>query len=311
MKLSVISTVYNQAQYVSQMIESVLMQETDFEFEFIICEDCSTDDSAIIIQKYANKYSCIKFVSNAENLGLIRNYAQCLEMAQGKYIAGIGGDDFFIHKKKLQMQVDFLEENPDYGLVHTQFDELFMYKKFLQAQYQKNVQKDGHLLKGNAFLKVLTDNTINAVTTCFVKSIIEESGLIQKFKDQVYKIEDLPMYIYISKHYKIGYIDVSTVCYRRNKNSVSHFQSMEECEVYMKYARDISLSFLTEEEKKDPKIIESFYQRDCVSYTYQYFKMGDFKNFNRYYKSLKFKTFERKVMFWVLFFRLSFLFNGR
>ena len=144
MKLSVIATVYNQEPYIVQMIESVLMQETNFEFEFIIGDDCSTDNSASIIEKYSAEDERIILLRNKENLGLIRNYAQCLELAKGKYIAGIGGDDFWINKYKLQMQVDFLEAPPEYGIVHTQFDELFMYKKFLQSQYQRNAQRDGH-----------------------------------------------------------------------------------------------------------------------------------------------------------------------
>jgi glycosyltransferase involved in cell wall biosynthesis len=307
--VTVVAPVYNQAPYLRQMIESVLNQKTDFRYEFIIANDCSSDNSEGIIAEYACKYSQINFLNNPENLGAIRNYAQCLASAKGRYIAGLGGDDYWIDDHKLQMQVDFLEGNPDYGMVHTQFDELFMYKKFMQKQYQKNASRDGYELQGNIFTRLVANNTINAVTVCYRKSIIEESGLIDKFKNQVYQIEDLPMWLQISKSYNVGYIDKSTVCYRRNKNSVSHFKDLEKYKEYMNYVKDISKSFLTREELESEEIKEAFFQRDCITNTYLYFKLGDITKFKYYYNNLKQKSFDRKVMLWVLRFHLSFLFR--
>ncbi|MBI9062305.1 MAG: glycosyltransferase family 2 protein [Marinilabiliaceae bacterium] len=311
MKATVISTVYNQAPFLPQMIESVLCQQTDFEFEFIIANDCSSDDSAEIISRYAQNNRCIKFVDNPNNLGFIRNYAQCLEQAAGKYIATLGGDDFWIDSKKLQMQVDFLEKNPDYGMVHTQFDELFMYKKFMQPQYQKNAQKTDPILQGDIFYRLVVNNTINAISVCYAKSIIQKSGLIQKFKKQEFMIEDLPLWLQISRTHKVGYIDKSTVCYRRNKDSASHFGDIEKYKEYMDYVKSISLSFLSREEIESPSLKDAFLQTECLSYTYFYFKKGDLKSFKKYYFKLERKTLDRIVMLWVLSLNMSFLFNGR
>lgn len=309
MKLTVISTVYNQAPFLKQSIESVLSQRTNFEFEYIIANDCSNDNSGEVIAEYAKANSCIKFLDNPVNLGFIKNYAQCLELAKGKYIAGLGGDDYWIDNDKLQMQVDFLENNPDYGMVHTQFDELYMYPKFMQRKYKKNAQKAKPELQGDVFCKLIANNTINANSVCFVKSIIEDCGMIEQFKNEEFLIEDHPMWLQISKNYKVGYINKSTVCYRRNRDSESHFSDPIKIQKFDENIRKVSLSFLTEKEKSDPKVISMMDQYQYLSNTYMYFKKGDLHNFKKNYTKLNCKTFDRRVMLWVLQLKLHYLFN--
>ncbi|WP_430813900.1 glycosyltransferase family 2 protein [Carboxylicivirga sp. RSCT41] len=308
-KLTVISTVYNQAAYVAQMIESVLMQKTNFDFEFIIANDCSTDNSGEIIQEYASKNSCIKFIDNENNLGLIRNYTQCLEKARGKYIAGLGGDDFYIDPDKLQMQVDFMEANPGYGMVHTQFDELYMQKRGIKPRYMKNCQKEAKYLEGDIFLRLAVNNKVNAVTVCYKRSLIVESDLIERFNRQEYHIEDLPMWLEISRTHKVGYINKSTVCYRRNDNSACHFKDIEESLQYNKHTLFISKTFL-EKQKLDKGMVD-FYcsQHESITYSYFYFKKNDLKNYIKHYNRLVNKPWDRIVMLWVLRLRLGFLFN--
>ncbi len=308
MKASVIATVYNQADYLVQMIESVLCQKTDFEFEFIIANDGSTDNSSEIIGNYAQKDSRIVFINNKENIGFIRNYALCLETSQGKYVAQLGGDDFWIDENKLQEQVDFLEKNPDYGMVHTQYDVLYMYNKFLQSRYQKNVMNKSYKIQGNVFYKIATLNTINAITVCFVNEIVKKSGYLENLKNFKYHVEDLPLWLTISKDYKVGYLDKSTICYRQRRQSLSHFEDLNEYHEFHKKSRELSMSFLTTDEQNLQEIKEGLIQQDCISYTYLYFKKGDFKKFRKYYLQLKQKDFARRVMYWVLLFRLNRLF---
>ncbi len=309
MKATVIATVYNQAPYVAQMIESVLCQKTNFEFEFIIANDCSSDESGKIIEQYAQKHKCIRFIDNKSNLGLIGNYTQCLEMAQGKYVAGLGGDDFWIDENKLQMQVDFLEANPDYGMVHTQFDELYMQKRDIKPRYLKNCQKEGKKLQGDIFFRLAVNNKINAISVCFVRALITNGSLIEKFKTGIFSIEDMPMWLQISMTHKVGYIDKSTVCYRRNDNSACHFKNIEESLEYNKHTLFISRTFL--QMKLDDKELIDYYshQHECITYSYYYFKKQDLKKFREYYSELEEKPLDRRIMLLVLWLRLGFLFK--
>ncbi len=111
-QVSVLMPVYNNEAYVKEAIESMLNQ-TYSDFELIVLDDCSTDNSANVIKQFDDKriiYHC-----NAKNLGLANNLNVGLKMARGKYIARMDGDDISL-PTRLQTQVDFLERNTDIDL---------------------------------------------------------------------------------------------------------------------------------------------------------------------------------------------------
>lgn len=117
--VSVSMPVYNHEKYISQAIEGVLMQQTDFKFELIIGEDCSTDGSRRIIQDYERKYpDIIKVIYQPVNIGVNKNAYSICRSAKGKYWATCEGDDYWTDKHKLQKQVDFLENHPQYSAVY-------------------------------------------------------------------------------------------------------------------------------------------------------------------------------------------------
>lgn len=113
-KLSVVMITYNHEKYIEQAVRGALMQETDFEYEIIIGEDCSTDRTREVLIELQKQYpDKIKLVLNPDNLGMISNSVNVLNMAQGQYIALLEGDDYWISPYKLQRQVDYLEAHPD------------------------------------------------------------------------------------------------------------------------------------------------------------------------------------------------------
>jgi glycosyltransferase involved in cell wall biosynthesis len=88
-------------------------QETDFDFEVIVGEDCSTDGTLSIVQEFVAKYpSRVRVVAHQKNVGPIRNYLEVHQWACGQYVAHLDGDDFAL-PGKLQAQVDCLDQNPD------------------------------------------------------------------------------------------------------------------------------------------------------------------------------------------------------
>ena len=98
------------------------MQETDFPFEIIVRDDCSTDQTASIVKEYVEKYpNIIKPIFEDENkFHIDPNYGGrfASKRAKGKYISKLDGDDYWRDKKKLQKQADFLEKNDAYVLSH-------------------------------------------------------------------------------------------------------------------------------------------------------------------------------------------------
>jgi glycosyltransferase involved in cell wall biosynthesis len=117
MKLSVCIFAYNLEKFIARSIESVLSQETDFEYEIVIGEDCSTDSTRAIALAYQQKYpGKIRVLCNEKNLGIMENYTHTINQCRGEFIALLDGDDYWIGDRKLQVQVDYLTANPEYVL---------------------------------------------------------------------------------------------------------------------------------------------------------------------------------------------------
>lgn len=112
-KVSVCVVVYNQEKYIAECLESLVTQRTNFNFEIIVSDDCSTDTSRKIITEYYEKYPyLIRPIFNEYNLGPHENLKSTYKLAQGIYIAHMDGDDYAL-PNKLQKQYDTLENNPD------------------------------------------------------------------------------------------------------------------------------------------------------------------------------------------------------
>ncbi|WP_297095253.1 glycosyltransferase [uncultured Draconibacterium sp.] len=119
------TSTYQHGKYIKDCIEGVLMQKTTFPIEFIIGEDFSTDGTREIVFDYAKKYPDIIRVLTADyNVGSKANGRRCINASRGKYMAICEGDDYWIDPYKLQKQVDFLDNNSEYGLVATDFNML-------------------------------------------------------------------------------------------------------------------------------------------------------------------------------------------
>jgi len=103
---------YNHEDYIAEAIEGFLMQKTNFDFEILIGEDCSTDHTLQIVEEYVKKYpEKIKLISSESNVGSRENAVRLHKNSKGKYIALCEGDDYWIDPYKLQKQINFLKEN--------------------------------------------------------------------------------------------------------------------------------------------------------------------------------------------------------
>lgn len=116
-KVSVCMITYGHEKFIADAINGVLVQECDFEIELIIANDCSPDNTDLVIQNILKNHpraSWIKYFRHKKNLGAQPNGLFAVKKCQGEYIALCEGDDYWNDPLKLQKQVNFLEENPDY-----------------------------------------------------------------------------------------------------------------------------------------------------------------------------------------------------
>lgn len=118
--VSIIMGVYNGVKTMDEAIESICAQSFK-DWEFIICDDASTDDTWKQLNEWSKKDDRIKIIRNPENLRLAATLNKCLSYASGKYIARMDDDDVS-YPQRLEEQVLFLETHPEYDLVGSQID---------------------------------------------------------------------------------------------------------------------------------------------------------------------------------------------
>jgi glycosyltransferase involved in cell wall biosynthesis len=207
MKVSVCMITYNQEKYIEQAIESVMMQETDFDYELVIGEDCSTDRTREIGIAYQNKYpDKIHLLLHDKNLGMMQNFVQTYRACSGQYIALLDGDDYWTLATKLQLQASFLDVNLHHAMCFTRAS-VFSEIEGHVLYYLPTPQYQGPILSIEDLLR------FNSIATC---SVMLRGGLLPEFPEGFLslKMGDWPLYIMLAQYGKIGYIDQVAATYR-------------------------------------------------------------------------------------------------
>lgn len=107
---------YNHKDYITQCLESILSQETDYEYRILVLDDCSNDGSSEIIKNIVKAHQDkINYYRNETNIGPFKSAIKLSEKVSAKYLCFLDGDDYWCDENKLQTQIDFLENNPDYS----------------------------------------------------------------------------------------------------------------------------------------------------------------------------------------------------
>jgi glycosyltransferase involved in cell wall biosynthesis len=205
--VSIFMLTYNQETFIAQAIESVLMQKTSFDYQLVIGEDCSTDSTREICEKYSQDHvNSIKLLPNLKNnIGLIANYMRTIIACDGKYIGICDGDDYWIDNLKLQKQVDFLESNSDYHIVGSNYIKLFSDNRLIEdKKFREKLVYE--------FDDLIFNNLIPSVTVLF-RNISQSDHLPNWILNFPYG--DWPTYLWVLKNGgKIHFLEDVTAVYR-------------------------------------------------------------------------------------------------
>jgi glycosyltransferase involved in cell wall biosynthesis len=218
---------YNHEKFIKNTIEGFLMQKTNFPIEIIIHDDASTDQTTQIVKTFAKKYpDLISFILQKENQyskvqGTIY-HKFIYPIAKGKYIALCEGDDYWTDPYKLQKQVDFLEENMDYGLVHTEYDIEYERTSLIIHNYNKSL--NNKFLEEKVFEKILSFEYPISPCTIFLRTELVQKYFLEDISRPNFQVGDTPLWMEISKHSKIKYLDESMAVRRILENSASHIK---------------------------------------------------------------------------------------
>lgn len=244
-KVSVCIASYNHARFIGETLDSILAQ-TYRDFEIVVVDDGSTDNSLEILNSYAEKYPQIRVFthSNHENKGISVTANATIKKSRGEYISFIGSDDIW-YPHFLEKQVDFLDKS-DVGFVYSKADCIDKTGKLLNKQIALEVSSKADL---TAFL--LTTNPVSAVTTTVKRKALEEIGLF----DEKLIYSDWDLWIRLSFTHKIGFIDESLGNYRIHGNNTS--VGTDKLKIYRDkrqfYLRLIEKSYSDLPQLKEPK----------------------------------------------------------
>ena len=211
MKLSVFVVTYNQERYIRQCLVSIVAQKVNFDYEVIIGDDCSTDETATICDEFAAKYPQIQVYHHPKNLGLLKNWEFVMNKCKGEYIALIEGDDYWIDENKLQRQVDWLDAHPGYTLTFTRAE--IQYENGAEVGQEKD-------------LPYLEDREYSVQEICSNFKVLSSSVVMRNVLQPVHYSEkllyaDTYTFIELCKRGKAYCFGVPTVRYRIHKENLS------------------------------------------------------------------------------------------
>lgn len=237
--VSICCITYNQEQFIAQAIDSFLMQETNFDFEIVIGEDCSKDTTGAIVKEYALQYpEKIRILDNSVNLGLQKNFFRTLHACRGEFIAYCEGDDYWIDPLKLQKQADVLLSNKD--VVYC-FSNAIM--KSEENDTESLIFADNQKIPTKFELKEYIENyhPMPMLTTFFRSECIQNPPY---FLYSIIQLDYALRFIIGSKG-NFYFLNETTAVYRKHKggianNSISFLESMlkvnKELNAYFNYS---------------------------------------------------------------------------
>ncbi|WP_236584221.1 MULTISPECIES: glycosyltransferase family A protein [unclassified Nitratiruptor] len=190
---SVIIPVYNRANVIKRAIESVLHQ-TYKDFELIVVDDGSTDETPKILEQYPIQ------VIRQENRGVSAARNSGIKAAKGKIIAFLDSDDEW-KKNHLETHAEFFEKNPDYTIHQT--DEIWIRNgKFLNKK-KIHQKKSGYIFYDSLHLCLISPSAV-----AIKKELFDEVGL---FREDFEVCEDYELWLRITKKYPVGFSPIQTV----------------------------------------------------------------------------------------------------
>lgn len=209
--VSICCTTYNHSKYIRDALDGFLMQKTDFDFEIIIHDDASSDNTNDIIREYEKKYpDMIKPIyqkTNKYSLGeeIFTNYL--LPKVRGKYIALCEGDDYWSNPLKLHIQIDYMRNHPECSMV----------------AHAVNVVKEDNKMTGQVLRYSLNDET------CSTNELIKSIGKLSQTSSYLFRkrfidkapswylkssVGDYPLVMLMATKGEIYYINNPMSCYR-------------------------------------------------------------------------------------------------
>lgn len=222
--LSVHLITYNNENYIDETLQSILKQKVDFDYEIVIGDDCSSDNTLNIINIYKEKHpNLFKVFKNESQLGILKNFKTTLDKCIGEYVFDIAGDDLLKKDDALQKMVNVLKKDNSLGFIDSGVDLLFEKKKKTKKFSNRKIIR----AKKNNYKNSILLGDFIPIGICFNKKHLYKYVDFDKYLKMKITIEDYPILVDLIMNTNFERINESLHVYRVHYDSYSHKKTFE------------------------------------------------------------------------------------
>lgn len=223
---------YNNSLYLEELLESIRNQ-TYPAIELVIVDDCSSDDSAAVIQRWLadNQYPAT-FIRHEHNQGIVRTFSECRHHATGEYLSLIGSDDILGPTMIAETIAAFERQGPDCGAIYADCRVIDSNSKEIAASFLRFFDPGfaDSPPQGNLIVPLLTGFYLPALTTTMRRSALDSVG---EYDTSLYS-EDLDMWLRLSRQFRFVYLKANLGAYRVHDTSAIHTNRVSLNETYFR-----------------------------------------------------------------------------
>jgi glycosyltransferase involved in cell wall biosynthesis len=210
MKVSVLVPVYNGEAFLAECLGSILAQ--DFaDMEILIADDASTDGSVTLVERYAARDSRIRWWRNPDNLGLTRNWNDCLRAAKGEYIKYVHQDDKLISPLAIRKMVEVLDNHPEVSLVSSASMVLDEHSRVIEL---RKYFKPG-VMEGRRVIVRCLERLENMIGEPSVVMFRREQAT-RGYNEQLQQLVDLDLWFQLLEQGRFAYVAEPLCAFRRH-----------------------------------------------------------------------------------------------
>ena len=280
--VSVIVPTLDDRDYLEEALKSILAQSF-WDYEVIVVDGGSSDQSLAVIRRYEKRISWFR----QSGKGVSRAKNEAIAKARGEYITFLDGDDLW-YPEKLEIQVNFLSDHPEYGFCSSDVD--FFDEEVIIIKGAISTEKKPR--SGYVFDELFTNNFISSATIMLRRECFDRVG---NFDEEIFFAEDTDMWLRVAKEFKLGYIPKSLAKYRvhpgaRTQQFAKHYASLEKIygklnQLYPEYFR------------QRPTLLRAARFNLYRRWAYRHFEAGEYAASRRLFiKALKYNP--RSIFAW-------------
>ncbi|MFD1163876.1 MULTISPECIES: glycosyltransferase family 2 protein [Hwangdonia] len=245
---------YNNEEHIEETILSILKQKVEFNYEIIVGDDCSTDNTLNIINQYKKNHpQLFKVKKNETQLGILRNFKTTLDRCQGHYIFDIAGDDILKHEYTLQKMINVLNTDSSLGFVDSGFDKLTVENKSIRKyNNKKHIVASKEVYKEKVLL-----GQVAPIGICYNRNHLYKYVDFDSYIDMGITIEDYPILVDLIMNTNFDMIKESLHIYRVHDNSYSHKRTFES-HYFLKNQMKRLFDYFSEKYQYDNNLIKTF-----------------------------------------------------